>query len=420
MRLPRAIRLATLAAFLLGGLSIPVHTSWAEGPKIYKTGIPDQDKVFGEVRNINGVLEAAEKRMDALERQVSEPLGLPDGTVLADSVYAIRKVSNGGVSTMNAGGRTILLVGGDAPQSAKDAATALNEGTQELETIAADIQKYPARLEVLTEKASAMEPDAATLEANGMSADGLKEAKNKYTNNFMLTKYTGERATAVSKRASQLLKALEEGMARPLEVAPEPTPAPTPAPVAVAEPEPAPAPAPAPKVVQPAPKPGKSVPTVEETITKAWKQFENAEVDEAVALLQSADLLLPKQTRPVRRQDLIELFQLRALVNIVQGNATAAAWSATQALVIHPNSVPESRFGPAYGKLHKMLQKADLVQKVDVRVEGDGRAYLSGIEVTRGATIQLGQGQHLLQVEQPDGSWKGTVVNVSDGFVVEF
>ncbi len=404
-------------ALLLGGPMVALQPAFADTPKIYEIGIPDQDKVFGEVRNINGVLEAAEKRMDALERQVSEPLGLPDGTVLADSVYEIRKVSGGGVSTMNAGGRTILLVGGDAPQSAKDAATALNEGTQELETIAADIQKYPARLDALTDKAEGMEPDAATLEANGMSADDLKDVKNKYTNNFMLTKHTGQRSTAVSKRATQLLKALEEGMARPLDSAP----APAPEPVASVEPAPAPAPVvkPRPKP-KPKPRPAQNVPTVEATIAKAWKQFKNAEVDEAVELLQSADLLLPKQTRPVRRQDLIELFQLRSLVNIVQGNATAAAWSATQALVIHPNAVPDSRFGPAYAKLHKMLQKADLVQKVDVSVEGDGRAYLSGIEVTRGATIQLGQGQHLLQVEQDDGSWKGTVVFVRDGFVVEF
>ena len=413
MRFPQVLRIATVAMLLLGSVTASAP-ALAQTPKIYKTGIPDQDKVFGEVRNINGVLEAAEKRMDALERQVSEPLGLSDGTVLADSVYEIRRVSKGGVSTMNAGGRTILLVGGDAPQSAKDAATALNEGTQELETIAADIQKYPARLDALTQQASGMEPDAATLEANGMSTDELKDAKNKYTNNFMLTKHTGQRATAVSKRATQLLKALEEGMARPLEAA---APAPAPAPVAVAEPAPDPAPAPTPK---PAARPKQKVPTVQATITQAWKQFENAEVDAAVDLLQSADLLLPKQTNPVPRQDLIELFQLRALVNIVEGNATAAAWSATQALVIHPNAVPESRFGPAYAKLHKALQKASLVQKVDVRVEGDGRAYLSGIEVTRGATIQLGQGQHLLQVEQSDGSWKGSVVNVADGFIVEF
>ena len=131
-------------------------------------------------------------------------------------------------------------------------------------------------------------------------------------------------------------------------------------------------------------------------------------------------MLLIRQNQPVSRNDLIELFQVRSLVNIVKGDATAAAWSATQSLVIHPNAVPDKKLGPEYARLHKALQKSRLIKKVDVRVEGDGRAYLSGIEVTRGATIQLGQGQHLLQVEQKDGSWKSTVVVVRDGFTVKF
>lgn len=156
-----------------------------------------------------------------------------------------------------------------------------------------------------------------------------------------------------------------------------------------------------------------------DVVARAWAQFNDAELDAAVELLAEADLLLPRQTKPVPRADLIQLFQVRGLVNLVQGDATAATWSVTQALVIHPNATPDSRLGPDYARLHKAIAKAGVVRKVDVAVKGEGRAYLSGIEVTGGSTVQLGQGQHLLQVEKGD-TWVSSVVYVRDGFVVAF
>ncbi|MEZ4317707.1 MAG: hypothetical protein R3F61_09385 [Myxococcota bacterium] len=395
-------------------LASPAH---ADTPKIHHMGIPDQDRVFGEVANINSVLEAAEARMDELERQVSKPLGLPEGTPLDASVFEIKKRSNGDIRTINAGGRSILLLGAAAPSEAKDAATALNEGTQELAVIAEDIGKLPGRLTELQKSADGLQPTAAMLKTAGIDAGSLKDLENKYTHNHMLTKYTGERANAVSDRATLLLGALAVGMSKPVpESAPAPVaPAPVAAPAPTAAVEPVPAPAPAAAAA-----PKQTVPTIAETLTKAWQHFNDAEIDAAVDDLAEADLLIVKQGKPVPRGELIELFQLRALVNIVKGDATAAAWSATQALVIHPNATPLAKLGPDYAKLHKALQKAGLVKKVDVGVDGDGRAYVSGIEVTRGAMIQLGQGQHLLQVEQKDGSWKSSVVYVRDGFTVRF
>ncbi|MCB9673870.1 MAG: hypothetical protein H6737_02075 [Alphaproteobacteria bacterium] len=388
-----------------------VQPAFADTPKIHRMGMPEQDRVFGEVSNIFAVLDAAEQRMDELERQVSTPIGLPGGTPLDASVFEIKKLSKGDIRTINAGGRSILLVGQNAPEAAKTAATALNEGTQELAQIAEDIGKLPARLDELKKAAAGLKPTADGVKAAGLESSALGDLENKYTHNHLLTQHTQERANQVSDRATLLLGALAVGMSKPLpaegasDAATDAGSA-----AAVVAPDPAPAPKPA----------GKQVPTVSEVLKKAWSQFDDAEIDAAVDSLAEADMLVVRQTQPVPRSELIELFQLRGLVNIVKGDATAAAWSATQALVIHPNATPAARCGPDYAKLHKALQKAGIVKKVDVKVEGDGRAYLSGIEVTRGATIQLGQGQHLLQVEQKDGTWKGSVVFVRDGFTVTF
>jgi len=390
-------------------VAAPVLTTpaFAQAPQIRQTGLAEQDRVYGEVANINAVLEAAEQRMNQLEAQVSKPLGLPDGTKLDASVFEIKRVSNGDVRTINAGGRSILLLGANSPDAAKDAATALNEGTQELAVIAEDIGKLPGRLAELEAASAGLAPDAAMLKAAGKPTSELKDLEAKYTHNHMLTKYTGERANGISDRATQLLGALAIGLSRELKAPEVAAVAPVPAPVA----EPTPAPKP--------PAPTQNVPTIAEVLQQAWAQFQDAEIKDAVQSLGEADLLLVRQNKPVPRGDLIELFQVRALVNLVNGDAASAARSATQALVIHPNATPLSKLGPDYAKLHKALQKANLVKKVDVHVEGDGHAYLSGIEVSRGSTIQLGQGQHLLQVEQADGSWEGSVVFIRDGFTVQ-
>lgn len=384
--------------------------SSAHAGNIEKTGVTEVDKIFREVGGIDGLLDAADARMDTLLADVSSNLGIGKGASMTYIVYSIKEQANGDIRIINADGRPVLALGADAPKKAKDAASTLNEGTQELAVMAADIGRLPARLKELTEKSGSISITSAVLDDAGVDS-GVSEVKDQITSNIESTKGTKSRAAKVSNRAVNLLDEVRDGMSA--------TSKPKGPSTDTAAPKPASKPSPKPSA-KPKPKPtGPTVMSIQEVTDKAWTFYTDGDLDKASSLLAKADGLLPKQSEPVSRQALIDLFQMRSLVNLDQGDATASAWAATQSLVIHPNASPEAKMGGGYAKLHKAIAKAGVVRKVDVRVRGKGRAYLSGIEVTDGATIQLGQGLHLLQVET-DGAWKSSVVTVREGFVLEF
>mgnify|MGYP000341699906 CR=1 FL=1 len=48
-----------------------VSTAQAETPKIHKTGIPDQDRVFGEVANINNPRDAKHYGIETIYQQLA-------------------------------------------------------------------------------------------------------------------------------------------------------------------------------------------------------------------------------------------------------------------------------------------------------------------------------------------------------------
>ncbi|MCA9570113.1 MAG: hypothetical protein KC656_19845 [Myxococcales bacterium] len=353
----------------------------AGAAEIERVGKPDLDKVFAEVASLDNVLDAAEGRIGRLTREVAGSMGLGATTPMALTVWTIKDRAGGDVRVMNVEGRPIVALGMNAPGEAKDAAGVLNEGTQEVSVMATDLSRLPGHIEKLASKAK-----------------GLPGADDPaVTRNLAVTAQVQKRAAEVAERARVLLDDVRKG----IEAAEKPAaPAPTPAPAAKERPKPAPA------------------QTIPEVLSKAWVAVKQDDLKGAKALLDKADLLLPRQVQPVSRGDLVELFQMRAHVNLLTGDATAAAWAATQALTVHPGGEPLSKLGTEYAKLHRALAKADIVRKVDVLVTGDGRAYLSGNELGRGSTAQLGQGQHLLQIQRGD-VWESSVVYVRDGFVVE-
>lgn len=343
---------------------------------IESVGKPEFDKLFAQIDSLDGVLDAAEGRLSRLKRDVAGSLEMSANTPLALSVYTIKQRAGGDVRVMNVEGRPIVALGIKAPTGAKDAASLLNEGTQEVSTMARDLSRLPSHIEDLIGKARALDGADGTVKRNLEVAASVKS-----------------RASDVAEQARVVLEDVRKGVD--------------------AESAPA-APANTPKA-RPVPKSVQSIPDV---LSKAWLALKQDDLKQAQALLDKADLLLPRQVQPVSRGDLTELFQMRSRVNLMIGDATAAAWAATQALVVHPTGEPLSKLGPEYAKLHRALSKAGIVQKVEVLTSGDGRAYLSGVELGRGATILLGQGQHLLQLETDDG-WQSSVVYVREGFVVE-
>lgn len=351
----------------------------ASAAEMEKIGDPAFDRIFNEVSSLDGVLDAAEGRLGRLQREVARAAGLSPNTPIDRSVYAIKESAGGDVRLMNVGGRPILALGMKAPSQAKAAAGVLNEGTQEVAVMATDLSRLPGHLEKLADKVEGLD---------GAAAPPVER-------NLAVTVDVRRRASEVAERARQLLDDVRAGV-QATEAPAEPEPA-----VVAAKPE--------------APRPVQSLPDL---LSKVWIAVKQEDLEEARSLLGRADQLLPRQTVPVSRGDLVELFELRGHVSLLSGDATAAAWAAAQALTVHPDSEPLSRFGGDYARLHRALAKADIVRKVDVLVSGDGRAYLSGYELGRNSQIQLGQGQHLLQVERGD-HWESSVVYVRDGFVVE-
>lgn len=353
----------------------------ASAADLESTGNPAFDRSFAEVSSLDGVLDAAEGRLARLEREVARAVGLSPAAPIVLSVWQIKQVAGGDVRVMNVTGRPILALGMKAPSEAKAAAGTLNEGTQEVAVMAADLSRLPTHLERIIGRIEGLDgADAAEVQRNLASTRDVRR-----------------RAAEVAERARKLLDDVRAGV----EAAERPVPETPPAPVATPQPE-------APRDVQ----------SVADVLSKAWVAVRQDDLDKARALLDRADQLMPRQIRPVSRGDLVELFQLRGHVALLEGDATAAAWAAAQALTVHPDSEPLSKFGGSYARLHRALAKADIVHKVDVLVSGEGRAYLSGYELGRGSQIQLGQGQHLLQVERGE-RWESSVVYVRDGFVVE-
>lgn len=345
---------------------------------IEPVGNPAFDRLFGEIDQIDTILDAAEGRIGRLRRDVAGGLGLPASSSLVATVYTLKTKADGDIRVMNVAGRPIVALGMNAPKQTKDAASTLNEGTQEVATMAQDLGRLPARIDELLDKARSTDGnDDATVQRNLQAGDEVKR-----------------RAKDVAERARQVLEDVQKGV----------------------DAEEAPAPPTKPAAAKPPP--ARTVQTLPDVLSKAWVAVKKDDIPGAKRLLDQADLLLPRQTVPVSRGDLIELFQLRAHVNQLTGDATGAAWATAQALVVHPTGEPLSKLGPNYAKLHRAIEKAGIVRKVEVLTTGEGRGYLSGNELGRGSTLQLGQGQHLLQIER-DGKWESSVVLVSEGFVVE-
>ncbi len=339
-----------------------------------RVGAPAIDAVFDEIEALDRVLDAAEGRLVRLRREVARLLGMPADSPMVRVVWVLKEQAGGDVRVMQVEGRPLVALGMEATPAAKRAASLLNEGTQEVAVMAADLSRLPSHVQRLLGK------------VDGGSTPVLE--RNRY-----VAEQVERRASELAERARGLLEAVREGVEateEPEEVTPL-------------------------LAVEETPPPVRSIPDL---LSEAWVAVKRAQYQEAKALLDRADLLLPRQTVPVSRGDLLELFQMRAHVCLELGDATGAAWAAAQALTIYPTGEPFSKFGSTYAKLHRALAKADIVRRVEVLATGEGRAYLSGQELGRGSALLLGQGQHLLQIERGD-HWESAVVEVYDGLLVE-
>ena len=153
-------------------------------------------------------------------------------------------------------------------------------------------------------------------------------------------------------------------------------------------------------------------------VSDARAQLRDAEIDAAMKLLAEADASLNRLSSPISSAELADLYQTAALIHLVDGNATAATASVTQALVVDPVSKPNSSLGPEYSKLHKAISKSGVIHDVQVDLQGSGIGYISGRRVEGGQTIYVPAGKHLIQRKQGN-AWVSEMIWIAEGDAIE-
>lgn len=153
-------------------------------------------------------------------------------------------------------------------------------------------------------------------------------------------------------------------------------------------------------------------------VDDAWVAFDDAEVEGARALLVEAHDSVTCQARVLSTDELVELYRLDALVSLSQEDKPGAVYATIRAVVAAANDAPLEDLGPELQKLHATwLERMEPQQGVVDRV-GGGSVYLDGRELADGATLDVIQGEHVVQIHGPDG-WRGAVVDIGSAYTVD-
>ncbi len=150
----------------------------------------------------------------------------------------------------------------------------------------------------------------------------------------------------------------------------------------------------------------------ERVVALARAAYDDAEVDDAAQIIEQAQEELGCQTAVVERDTLLELYRLRALVALAQGDDTAAIEATMRAVTVDPLAVPPASYGPELVDLHRRWAGRLSDQRVTVRARGGGTVYLDGLALRDGQRIAVLKGHHLIQIRGPKGL--SSVVDVVD------
>ncbi|MFT4624056.1 MAG: hypothetical protein ACI8PZ_002712 [Myxococcota bacterium] len=373
-------------------------------PEIQETGISAFDTVFQQVKAIQDTLNGAETRLNGARDKIAIAVGQPPGTSVRMSMWELKQKAGGKVEVKMAGGKPQLSLGGAGGAEAQAGVKAANAAVKEVGLVVVELGKLPQQVAQLVNacKAFPSQVGSAIKEA-GLAPTALPKMLKAVGTNVKATAATPKRIASLATTAKDLLAGIPEGIAA--------TSPPTDEAVAAKKSE---------------KKSGSSgggdgdAPDTETTrlVTEAMAAFGDAEVDDAMRLLDKAQADLAGRKDPVSPSELQLLYQSRALVLLVQGDAAGATTGITRALSVDPDAKPLKSLGAEYAKLHKNLQKSGVVRPVAVSVAGSGEARISGRPATGGSSVELAHGQHLVQVKRGDG-WVSKWVDVGSGTVIQ-
>lgn len=136
----------------------------------------------------------------------------------------------------------------------------------------------------------------------------------------------------------------------------------------------------------------------------AWAAFRLAEVELARFRARLALDARGCQRAVVPRDTLLDLYRLEGLLAISAGDAEGLAVAAARAVVAGPDEPPPPRFGTDLAAAFAARRQQLAGARATVTVEGAGTVWVDGSPITAAAPASLVQGEHLFQVQGPDGS----------------
>jgi len=386
----------------------------AEIPSIEATGITAFDSIFLKVKAIHDTLDSAEGRMVAAQDEIALALGLPAGTALRMSMWELKQKAGGPVGVEMVGGKPKITLGGEGSAEAKAGVAAIDKAVIALALVPKDLAALPAQMAELVQACQKFpgQLNPQLLAEAGLKPLELPKIAKTLGKNVKATVKTPGRIDSLVKTSKDMITGIPDGL--------KATEMPTDEVMAAA------------KEDKKADKAGKKGGTkasggtdielpansvLGPAVTGAWAAFNDAEVDEAKRMLGTAEAELFNATVPLSADELGTLYQTRGMVYMVSGDAARASAAIAQSLIVDPDSEPLKALGSDFAKVHKSMSKIGIVKTVRVKIEGDGKALISGRAISPNSYVDVPAGAHLIQ-RQVGEAWSSEMVYISEGYTL--
>ncbi|MBA2321315.1 MAG: hypothetical protein H0V89_09180 [Deltaproteobacteria bacterium] len=139
-------------------------------------------------------------------------------------------------------------------------------------------------------------------------------------------------------------------------------------------------------------------------VVAARAAVDDAEIAVARAHIDGAYKTLPCQETPASTQDLLALYRLDGVVALAAEDRARAVYAVLRAAAVDPvSAIDAERDGPELASLFGTYAPALAENRVAVRVADGGTAWVDGRPVRLGEVLEVAKGEHLVQIESPDG-----------------
>ena len=147
-----------------------------------------------------------------------------------------------------------------------------------------------------------------------------------------------------------------------------------------------------------------SCPDIGITVDQGWALYQGAELDSAKALIDASIGSLSCQPRVVGRAELLELFQLSALVALSLNDGPSMDLALERALATDHTARPPEGHGPELQGRWDRLAAERASNLVTVEFQAPGFVWVDGRAVSADRPLAIAAGLHVVQIEGPMGT----------------